>query len=152
MIYILIEYEKCLVEVDEVLNHLSKEELNKIPEDVLKGIKKHKDKEYMWKYDESKRLEEQRFDRNTIVILSYINMEYLLSKEQKDLMEKLHELNEQNFANEIQEKYDSKDLFKNKNKTSLYFKYIFFSKIYIIRKHTKSVGKNHKYVFPCIRT
>ena len=108
------EYEKCLVEVDEVLNHLSKEELNKIPEDVLKGIKKHKDKEYMWKYDESKRLEEQRFDRNTIVILSYINMEYLLSKEQKDLMEKIHELNEQNFANEIQEKYDSKDLFKNK--------------------------------------
>lgn len=113
------EYEKCLVEVDEVLNHLSKEELNKIPEDVLKGIKKHKDKEYMWKYDESKRLEEQRFDRNTIVILSYINMEYLLSKEQKDLMEKIHELNEQNFANEIQEKYDSKDLFKNKNKTNI---------------------------------
>ena len=109
------EYEKCLVEVDEVLNHLSKEELNKIPEDVLKGIKKHKDKEYMWKYDESKQLEEQKFDRNTIVILSYINMEYLLSKEQKDLMEKIHELNEQNFANEIQEKYDSKDLFKNKN-------------------------------------
>lgn len=108
------EYEKCLVEVDEVLNHLSKEELNKIPEDVLKGIKKHKDKEYMWKYDESKQLEEQTFDRNTIVILSYINMEYLLSKEQKDLMEKLHELNEQNFANEIQEKYDSKELFKNK--------------------------------------
>ena len=113
------EYEKCLVEVDEVLNHLSKEELNKIPKDVLKGIKKHKDKEYMWKYDESKQLEEQRFDRNTIVILSYINMEYLLSKEQKDLMEKIHELNEQNFANEIQEKYDSKDLFKNKNKTNI---------------------------------
>lgn len=109
------EYEKCLVEVDEVLNHLSKEELNKIPEDVLKGIKKHKDKEYMWKYDESKQLEEQTFDRNTIVILSYINMEYLLSKEQKDLMEKLHELNEQNFTNQIQEKYDSKDIFKNKN-------------------------------------
>ena len=113
------EYEKCLVEVDEVLNHLSKEELNKIPEDVLKGIKKHKDKEYMWKYDESKRLEEQRFDRNTIVILSYINMEYLLSKEQKDLMEKIHELNAQNFANEIQEKYDSKDLFKTKTNTNV---------------------------------
>lgn len=113
------EYKKCLVEVDEVLNHLSKEELNKIPEAVLKGIKKHKDKEYIWKYDESKRLEEQKFDRNTIVILSYINMEYLLSKEQKDLMEKIHELNEQNFTNEIQEKYNSKDIFKNKNKTNI---------------------------------
>lgn len=113
------EYEKGLIEIDEVLNHLPKEKLNKIPEDVLKGIKKHKDKEYMWKYDESKRLEEQRFDRNTIVILSYINMEYLLSKEQKDLMEKLHELNEQNFINEIQEKYDSKDLFKTKTNTNV---------------------------------
>ena len=34
-------------------------------------------------------------------------------------MEKIHELNEQNFANEIQEKYDSKDLFKNKTKTNI---------------------------------
>ena len=94
------EYEKCLVEVDEVLNHLSKEELNKIPEDVLKNIKKHKDKEYMWKYDESKRLEEQTFDRNTIAILSYINMEYLLSKEQKVLMEELHRFNEKKIEKE----------------------------------------------------
>lgn len=118
MIYILIEYEKCLVEVDEVLNHLCEEDLKKIPEDILKSIKEHKDKEYTWKYDESKELKEQKFSRNTVVILSYINMEYLLNKDQKDLMEKLHELNEQNFTNEIQEKYDSKDLFKNKTDTN----------------------------------
>lgn len=113
------EYEKCLVEVDEVLNHLSKEDLNKIPEDVLKGIKEHKDKEYIWKYDESKELKEQKFDRNTIVVLSYINMEYLLSKEQKELMEKIHELNEQNLQNEIQKEYDSKELFKNKTNNTV---------------------------------
>lgn len=113
------EYEKCLVEVDEVLNHLSKEDLNKIPEDILKGIKEHKDKEYTWKYDESKELKEQKFDRNTIAILSYINMEYLLSKEQKDLMEKIHELNEQSLQNEIQEKCDPKELFKNKTNNTV---------------------------------
>lgn len=113
------EYEKCLVEVDEVLNHLSKEDLNKIPEDVLKGIKEHKDKEYIWKYDESKELKEQKFDRNTIAVLSYINMEYLLSKEQKELMEKIHELNEQNLQNEIQKEYDSKELFKNKTNNTV---------------------------------
>ena len=118
MIYILIEYEKCLVEVDEVLNHLCEEDFKKIPEDILKSIKEHKDKEYTWKYDESKELKEQKFNRDTVVILSYINMEYLLNKDQKDLMEKLHELNEQNFTNEIQEKYDSKDLFKNKTDTN----------------------------------
>jgi len=32
-------YEKCLVEVDEVLNHLIDEELNKIPEEIKIGIK-----------------------------------------------------------------------------------------------------------------
>ena len=73
MIYILIEYEKCLVEVDEVLNHLCEEDLKKIPEDILKSIKEHKDKEYTWKYDESKELKERKFSRNTVVILSYIN-------------------------------------------------------------------------------
>lgn len=113
------EYEKCLVEVDEVLNHLSKEDLNKIPEDILKGIKEHRDKEYIWKYDESKELKEQKFDRNTIAVLSYINMEYLLSKEQKELMEKIHELNEQNLQNEIQKEYDPKELFKNKTKNTV---------------------------------
>lgn len=113
------EYEKCLVEVDEVLNHLSKEDLNKIPEDILKGIKEHRDKEYIWKYDESKELKEQKFDRNTIAVLSYINMEYLLSKEQKELMEKIHELNEQNLQNEIQKEYDSKELFKNKTNNTV---------------------------------
>lgn len=113
------EYEKCLVEVDEVLNHLSKEDLNKIPEDILKGIKEHRDKEYIWKYDESKELKEQKFDRNTIAVLSYINMEYLLSKEQKELMEKIHELNEQNLQNEIQKEYDPKELFKNKTNNTV---------------------------------
>ena len=113
------EYEKCLVEVDEVLNHLSKEDLNKIPEDILKGIKEHRDKEYIWIYDESKELKEQKFDRNTIAVLSYINMEYLLSKEQKELMEKIHELNEQNLQNEIQKEYDPKELFKNKTKNTV---------------------------------
>ena len=113
------EYEKCLVEVDEVLNHLSKEDLNKIPEDILKGIKEHRDKEYIWKYDESKELKEQKFDRNTIAVLSYINMEYLLSKEQKELMEKIHELNEQNLQNDIQKEYDPKELFKNKKNNTV---------------------------------
>lgn len=113
------EYEKCLVEVDEVLNHLSKKDLNKIPEDILKGIRENKDKEYIWKYDEEKKLQEQKFGRNTIAILSYINMEFLLSKEQKEIMKKFHELNEQNLQNELQEKYDIKDLFNNKTNNTI---------------------------------
>lgn len=50
----MIDYNKRLVEVDEILNHLSKEDYNKIPEIIKKSINDNKDKEYFWKYDTNK--------------------------------------------------------------------------------------------------
>jgi len=88
------DYKKRLVEVDEILNHLSKEDLLKIPEEVRQLIKKNKDRYYTWKYDETKELKDQDVSRDTIAILSYLNMEYLLNDEQKKLMEEIHCLNE----------------------------------------------------------
>ena len=55
----MVDYNKRLVEVDEILNYLSNEDLLKIPEDVRQAIKDNKDKEYIWKYDISKELKEQ---------------------------------------------------------------------------------------------
>ena len=107
------EYTKCLVELDEILNHLSVENLEKIPYEIRKSIKDNKDKEYIWKYDETKELKEQKLDRKTIAMLSYINMEYLLNKEQKEFMKSLHELNEHKIEKEKQERYNIDDLFKN---------------------------------------
>ena len=107
------EYTKCLVELDEILNYLSLENLEKIPLEIRNSIKEHKDKEYIWKYDETKELNEQELDRKTIAMLSYLNMEYLLNEEQKEFMQNLHKLNEQKLEKEKQKKYNSSDLFKN---------------------------------------
>jgi len=90
------DYNKRLVEVDEILNYLSEDDLLKIPQDVRKAIKENKDKEYIWNYDETKPLKEQEVSRDTIAILSYLNMEYLLNEEQKDFMKQLHNANEKN--------------------------------------------------------
>lgn len=87
------DYSKRLVEVDEVLSYMSKEDLDKIPKDVLSLIKDNKDKKYNWKYDNSKELKDQNLSRDTIAILSYLNMKYLLNEEQKDLMDRIHKLN-----------------------------------------------------------
>lgn len=108
------EYTKCLVELDEILNYLSVENLEKIPYEIRKSIKEQKDKEYIWKYDDTKELKEQELDRKTIVMLSYLNMEYLLNDEQKQFMENLHELNEQNLEKEKKERYNPDNLFNNK--------------------------------------
>lgn len=90
----MVDYNKRLVEVDEVLSYLSKEDLLKIPDDIRQMIKENKDKDYVWKYDVSKKLKDQNLNRNTIIILSYLNMEYLLNEKQKEVMQQLHELNE----------------------------------------------------------
>lgn len=94
------EYKKCLVELDEILNYLKDEDLRKIPYDIRKAINEKKDKQYNWHYDESKDLYEQNINRKTIAMLSYINIEYLLSKEQKVLMEELHRFNEKKIEKE----------------------------------------------------
>lgn len=90
----MIDYNKRLVEVDEILSYLSEEELLRIPEDVRKIIKENKDKDYIWKFDETKELKDQGLSRDTIIILSYLNMQYLLNEEQKILMQQIHELND----------------------------------------------------------
>lgn len=87
------EYSKRLVEVDEILKHMSKKDLEKIPKEVLSIIRDNKDSKYIWNYDKTKSLKNQNINKDTISILSYLNMEYLLNSEQKDLIMKIHNLN-----------------------------------------------------------
>lgn len=108
----MVNYNKRLVEVDEILNHLSEDNLQKIPEDIRRLIKDNKDSEYIWEYDETKSLNNQNLSRDTIIILSYLNMEYLLNEEQKKLMQQIHELNERKMEEEKLKKYYTDDLFK----------------------------------------
>ncbi len=67
----------------------------------------------LWKYDESKALNEQNLDRKTIVILSYLNMEYLLNTKQKEFIKRNHDFNEEKLEKEKQEN----DIFKNNKKS-----------------------------------
>ena len=101
------EYAKCLVELNEVLEHLEKENLEKIPYDIREAILDQMDKDYSWSYDETKGLEEQNLDRKTIAMLSYLNMEYLFNKEQKELMEEYHRLNEKREREKNQANYNN---------------------------------------------
>jgi len=109
------DYSKRLVEIDEILSHLSEENLHKIPEEIIKLIKDNKDIEYKWNYNEYKPLCEQNIHRDSIAFLSYLNMEYLMNEKQKQFMKKIHNLNEEKNEEEIRKKYNPDDLFKSKN-------------------------------------
>ena len=113
----MVDVSKRLVEVDEVLKYLNVDELKKIPEEIRQMIKANKDKDYIWKYDENKKLKNQNLSRDTFAFLSYLNMEYLLNEEQKKLMNQIHMENERKEEEIKSEKYKTDDLFKkNTNK------------------------------------
>lgn len=114
----MIDYSKRLVEVDEILNHLSQSDYDKIPEEIKDAIKENKDREYQWEYNETKKLKDQNVNDETIAILSYINMEYLLNEEKKAFVEKIHKINDKtNIQNEVlTETKSNKELFVKNNK------------------------------------
>ena len=115
----MIDVNKRLVEVNQVLMQLSEENIAKIPEDVILNIRNKMDKDYEWKYDENKELSEQELPKDTIAILSYINLEYLLNEQQKKLMNEIYKNNEIEFQKKLREKYNPDNIFKNKKEETV---------------------------------
>lgn len=108
------DLDKRLVEVEYILKKLDDEYINKIPQEVWDYITENKDENYIFKYDDDKTLAEQNLSIDTISILTYINMEYLLEEEAK--RELLALLNNDEMIDEQKriKKYNPDDLFKNK--------------------------------------
>ena len=111
------DYGKRFVEVDEILNRITRKDFNKIPREIINLIRENKDVNYIWNYDDSKSLKEQKIHKDTISILSYINTKFILEDEQRKIIKKFHILNEiKNEALKRQE-YDPENIFKGiKNK------------------------------------
>lgn len=106
--------DKSLTEVYEVLKHLSEIEFNKIPKEAIDIIIQNKDNEYNWQYDDSKDLINQNLSREAIAILSYINLEYLLSDEKRKLMEEIYEINQRKLEEKKKDLYKKDEIFKNR--------------------------------------
>jgi len=105
---------KRLVEVEYILKKLDDEYIKKIPQEIWDYIEENKDKNYLFNYDENKTLVEQNLSIDTISILTYINMEYLLGEEQKKEMIEFLRKDEMIAEQEKAKLYNPADLFKNR--------------------------------------
>ena len=108
------EINKRLVEVDCILKKLDDEYINKIPQEVWDFITENKDENYVFKYDDNKTLAEQNLTIDTISILTYINMEYLLEEEAKRELLDLLKNDEITAEQKKRKKYNPDDLFNNR--------------------------------------
>ncbi len=76
-------------EVLDILKHISEEQLEKIPLNIIKGLNNHKDDSYISTIDYSKPLKEANLSKKTLSLLAYIYREYLCSNEEKEAYNKI---------------------------------------------------------------
>ena len=110
------EYREAFTEIYEIFKLMPQELLNKIPIKFYEMIKEERDTEYIANIKEP--LEKQKLKNETIIILGLIYREFLCSPEEKKrLQEKdakqLQEI-EKALEDEIRQKYNPDDIFKNK--------------------------------------
>ena len=110
----MINLNKRLVEVEAILDRLEDKYKNKIPIEIWEYIKQNKDTTYDFYFDDNKPLKKQKLHIDTIAMITYINMEYLLEEEQKQEMIKLLREDEIFAEEKKKEQYKTEDLFKNR--------------------------------------
>ena len=106
-------YKKAYKEVVEILKFVSKENVDKIPKEMLDMFEEEQDKEYNFKVDTTKSFEEQLLLEETKAIFSNIFRDYWANDYQRNVIIEKENMDRIKLE---EEKYDSKDLFKNNQK------------------------------------
>lgn len=108
------DLNKRLVEVETILKKLDENYINKIPTEIWDFIEKNKDDKYTFFYDDNIELSNQNLNIDTIAILSYINMEYLLDEKSKKEVEEILIKDGAFLEQQKMKKYNPENIFKNK--------------------------------------
>lgn len=109
------EYKIAYSEVLEILKHISKEEYNKIPQNMIKTFKVNASTENDFKYNPNKTLQEQNVSETARTIIAILFRDYWTSNEQK---EKILSVQNAERGRIKREKYNPDNIFKTKNITT----------------------------------
>lgn len=104
-------------EIDEFLGLLSEEKINEIPQKLREFFKEEKDREYIKNIDASIPIKEQNLKEETLAIIAFLNLQYWCKdEEEKNRLLKIYSNNEKKYQEELREKYNPDNIFKNKAK------------------------------------
>ncbi len=101
-------------EVIEVLKYTKREDVNKIPKYRILLWKTNMKKDYDFKIDTSKTLEEQNLSDEAKAIIANIFKKYWATDYQKERIEAKEKYDMEQMEKEKYEKYNSDDIFKNR--------------------------------------
>ena len=108
-----IEYSEAAVEVLDILNHTNKEDVARIPQSFIKFLTNISSKSYKVKFNHEQPINGLNLKKQTRELLGFIYITWWCDKEDREKYKKL--IHESNIKNEeIKEKYNVNDIFKNK--------------------------------------
>lgn len=109
-----LKYANAYSEVLEILKYISKEQYNKIPNELIKVYEENSNKNYYFKYNPEKTLEEQKILKITKIIIAILFRDYWATDEQKEKIIANQNSNRKKLENIKRENYNVNDVF-NKN-------------------------------------
>ncbi len=112
------EYREAFSEVAQIINLMPSNLVSRIPLEFKQIIQAEKSKTYIPNITEP--IEQCALKTETIIILALIYRDFLCSKEERENLIARDTNNLVEFEKELREKYDSDNIFKNRN-TTQYF-------------------------------
>lgn len=101
-------------EVYDIIQHMQKELFDKIPKNFIELMKQNRDENCIVNIDYSRKINNQELQKGTKVVLSLIYRDYLCTEEQRKQIIKKDEEELRSIREELREKYNPDNLFKNK--------------------------------------
>ena len=110
-----IEYANAYSEVLEILKFISKEDYEKIPNSKIELFETNKNKEYTFKYNPNKTLEEQNVSKIAKAIIGLLFRDYWATEEQKNKIIKKQNYDRQILEEQNKSLYNVENFFKKKS-------------------------------------
>lgn len=113
------ESERAYVEVLETIKHMDSDLVKKIPQKLIQFFEEHKDKNYQFKFDENIDIENQKISIEAGSILAMLMLNYIANEQEKNEINNILAENEKKYEEELREKYNPDNLFKNNKQETI---------------------------------
>lgn len=113
-----IEYSNSLYQINEILKYVTPNLKARIPKKVISYIQNNKSKDFNWKIDKALPLEKQELLPTTKELITVLYKDYMCDDIAKAKLDKVLNENQIKYENEVREKYNPNNIFKERNKSN----------------------------------
>lgn len=112
-----VEYMNSLYQISEILKYITPTLKVRIPKRIISYIESNKSKDYSWKIDKTLPLEKQELLPTTKELITLLYKDYMCDDISKLKLNKVLKENQIKYENEVREKYNPDNIFKERNKS-----------------------------------